>query len=218
MKRFVSIGLVWASVLLLASCDAAIALHPLPSTAVASGSAFELTMPVDGSVVIALADRPDRLDVATAKLIDRLEFPAKAGERVTVFIDAIDFNGDDVVRNFVQPLGGDAAVDAFRAAAPNASSHKVVELRTLVSAGARAQHSVITFASQHTVMTALSQDRMMPNDSLHLRDWVTPTDRGATATVVQDGRLLVGDGRAASTYPAPLMALWLQILPTTASR
>lgn len=204
---------------LLGACSPApsvIAVRLAPIAQNASLSAFEIDIPTDATLHIALADREDHLDVERSKkVVHQLQFAAKAGERLTVTVQAHKRSGDDVLKNFVEPLGGSAAVDAVIASAPAFAQGAVIDVETIIAGPGRSTRGVFTFAAPHHMTSQFSTTGVLPPGApLRLFEWVMSTHSWIPATAQRGPDLFTGDGRPVSEQPAPIWTLWLQVQPT----
>jgi len=181
-----------------------------------SFSAFEMDIPADATLHIALADREDHLDVERSKkVVHHLQFDAKAGERVTVTVQSHLRSGDDVLKSFVEPLGGSAAVDAVIESTPAFAQGAVVELETIIASSGRKTTGVFTFSAPHHMTSQFNTTGVLsPGVPLRLFEWVMSNGGSIPATAQRGPELVTASGRPVSELPASLWTLWLQVQPS----
>jgi hypothetical protein len=189
---------------------------PVPIARQASLSAFEIEMPVDATLHVALADREDHLDVQSSKkVVHHLQFDAKSGERLTVTVQTHLRRGSDVLKSFVEPIGGSAAVDAVLASAPAFAQGAVVDVEVNIASPARITNGVFTFAGPHHITTQFNTAAILsPDAPLRLFEWVTSTGSFTPVTVQRGADIFTSGGSPVSEQPAPVWTLWLQVQPS----
>lgn len=184
-------------------------------------SALEIDIPADSTLHVALADREDVLDVERSKkAAQHLIFEAKAGERITITARAHEHSGGDVLKNFVEPLGGAAAVDAITAAVPTFSRSSVITVDTAIDGPGRSALGTFSFPAPHHMAEQFNPSGILaPEAPLRILQWVMSTNSGMPGTALQGSSLVTTQGgRPVSEQPAPIWTLWLQVKPSTATR